>query len=174
MKNFRYFLLAIVTGCTALTGHAQTPGWKPLKVGNISLRYPPNWQLDSAGNGDQMGITMTPDSMRDLNMRVCVIFRLSADSSRDYGYIKKNFMAMIESSIGPDAYFLRTVDTTLKNHKTMYAEATLRALPMKIYGFSVGAYNYIFLFTLRRHFQVADPRLERDEAAILNSISFDH
>jgi hypothetical protein len=95
----------------ATAGRAQGSAWKAVKVGNITLKYPPNWQVDSSGSGEQMGVTLTPDSLRDLNMRMCVIFRLSTDSSHDYGYLKTNFTSLIESSIGPDAYFLRLADT---------------------------------------------------------------
>ena len=167
-------MIAGVLLCIAMVGRTQAPAWKGVKIGSITLKYPPGWQVDSGRDNGEANITLTPDSMQNLNMRMCVIFAMPADSANDYSYLEQHFTAMVESSLGPDVNFLKTADTTFKGHKCMYAEVTLRALPMKIYAFNEGAYHYVILFTLRRNWQVADPRLERDEAGILNSLSFGH
>lgn len=54
----------------------------------------------------------------------------------------------------------------------MYAEGVMNGLPVKVYALDELLYIYILLLTERRYIETADPALERDESAILNSITY--
>ena len=55
----------------------------------------------------------------------------------------------------------------------MYAEIIQSSLPAKVYGINAGTKIYIVVLLQRRHVNIPDPKIEKDETAILNSITID-
>jgi hypothetical protein len=166
--------LAIILCCSfGCPVDVQPTGWKLLQLGKATVNYPASWQIAKASRDGQNRVTMTPDSMKQLTMRMVEIFYLATDEKRNFATLKQNFVAIVQPMIGSEGKIGKTEDIVFKGHKGIYAELVNSSLPIKLYAIDGGANLYLFLLTCRRYTQVANPALERDEKAILNSISFD-
>lgn len=165
----RQLMASVLIGCLIPAVHAQTSDWKPLKVGKISISYPPDWHQSRASRGNETRDELTPDSMQTVYM--CTIFALPLDG-HNFAYFKEHFNQMVQATIGADGSILKVKETTFKDHKCMYGDILLNSLEVKVYGFCDGTYLYMFLFRPRRYAKVAEPALERDENSILNSVDF--
>jgi len=53
----------------------------------------------------------------------------------------------------------------------MYGEVIMIGLPAKVYAVHAGTEIYQAIFITRRHVNIPDSGIERDEQAILNSIT---
>jgi hypothetical protein len=151
---------------------AQPTGWKLIKFGKATISYPANWHIANDTHENQSRVSMTPDSMQQLNLRLVVLFDLPTDDQHTFALFKKNFVGIVQPSIGPEAKMSKIEEISFKGHKCMYAEIARNSLPIKLYAINAGNDMYIFLLTLRRYSQVADTAMERDEMAILNSFAF--
>jgi hypothetical protein len=123
--------------------------------------------------GRQARFTLTPDSMRHLTMRIVEIIGLPQDGSHSYASFKSVFVSLLEGQPDAGIKVTKSEEITFKDHKTMYAEIKRNSLQTKVYGIDGGTYIYLFFLLPRRYSTVPDPALERDEKAILNSITFD-
>jgi len=102
-------LLATSLCCTlTLSNLAQPASWKTLYHGKMSLSSPPTWHLTQNEKDRQTRITLTPDSMQHLDMRMLVIFELPVNGEHNYTFFKSNFKTVVQSGIGPQAKFLKT------------------------------------------------------------------
>ena len=158
--------------CLWVAGRGQGATWKTVLCGKVSVKYPPTWHQTRDAHGSQVRITLTPDSMQNLTMRMFVIFDLPTDAQHNYAYFKKNFVPLIKAGVEADAKIVKTEEITFKEHKTMYAEIISSSLPVKLYGIDAGSHIYMVVLTQRRYSQVADPGIERDDMGILNSMKF--
>jgi len=140
--------------------------------GKISLLYPPTWHLTRDNRGEQTRISLTPDSMQKLSMRMVEIYELPVTPEHNYASLKANFASLIRTGTSEDAKFLKTEEINFKGHKCMHAEVVSGSLPSSVYGLDAGPAIYVILLTKRRYSQKADPGLERDGTAIFNSITF--
>lgn len=172
MPSFRYLLTAAVIFSLTVTSRAQTAGWKSVTYGKASLHYPPTWHLTRDSRGTQTRISLTPDSMQNLSMRMIEMYELPSNAEHNYAFFKANFTELIKNGTSSDAKFLKMEEMSFKGHKCMHAEIISGSLPSSVYGIDAGADIYLILVTKRRYSQVADPGLDRDGTAILNSISF--
>jgi hypothetical protein len=152
---------------------AQLTGWKVIKFNKATISCPANWHISKENHENQSRISMTPDSMQQLTLRLVVLFDLPTDDQHNFALFKTNFAAIVQPSIGPEAKISKIEEISFKGHKCMYAEIARNSLPIKLYAINAGNDMYIFLLTQRRYSQVADPAMERDGMAILNSIAFD-
>ena len=124
-------------------------------------------------HGDQTQVTLTPDSMQNLTMRMIEIIDLPQSGSHTYANFKSGFTSILEAQPDAGIKVTRSEEITFKDHKTMYAEIIRSSLPAKVYGINGSTDIYLLFVTPRRHVTVADPALERDEQTILNSITFE-
>ena len=144
-----------------------------MKYGKAVFSYPHSWRMTSEKKGQVTLVSVTPDSMKNLTMKMVEVFDLPTDAEHNFAFFKKNFTMIIQSTIGTEGKILKTQETTFKEHKTMYAEAISSSLPIKVYGVNAGAHICVVILTQRRYSQIPDPAMERDEAAILNSFKFE-
>jgi hypothetical protein len=165
-------ILSVAICCVTITGYGQSASWKPAKIGTLSLRYPPSWHYAKETRGKEFRISITPDSMQHLGMRMFIIFPLSVNGEHNFAFFKKNFNLILRGAIGSDGKIVKTAETTFRGHKCMYAEAVESSLPEKVYGVDGGDLIYVIIVMPRRYVSVADPGIERDENGILNSIVF--
>jgi len=172
MPSLRHLFAVIVIASLTVTSQAQTAGWKSVIYGRISLHYPPTWHLTRDSRGAQTRISLTPDSMQNLTMRMFEAFELPSTAEHNYAFLKTNFTALIKTGVSEDAKFVKTEEISFKGHKCMHAEVISSGLPTSVYGIDAGADIYLIMITRRRYSQKADPGIERDGTAILNSISF--
>ena len=172
MTFSRKLLFVAVICLPAFAGHAQSPGWKSTQLGKISLQYPPGWQMKQETQGGLSRITLTPDSMQNLSMRMIELYDLPVSGTHTYTFFKENFAAMIQARDKDGTTIRKTAEISFKDHKTMYAEIVDRTLPAKVYGINNGTEIYMMIFVSRRHSWISDPGMERDEMGILNSITF--
>jgi len=124
-------------------------------------------------HGEQTRVTLTPDSMQNLAMRIIEIIDLPLSGSHTYANFKSNFTSILEAQPDAGIKVTKNEEITFKGHKTMYADIIRSSLPGKVYAIDGGTDIYLLFVLLRRHITVADPALERDEKTILNSIAFD-
>ena len=73
MPNLRCLSIAAILCCLGPRGFGQDAGWKALKFDIATFQYPASWQMEKATNGSQTMIRLTPDSMRDLSMKMVEI-----------------------------------------------------------------------------------------------------
>jgi hypothetical protein len=173
MAPLRRLLIAAVFCPLAFAGYAQSSDWKSVRYGKITLRYPPTWHMNKEANGERTRVTLTPDSMQQLTMRMVLIYELPLGSDHSYESFKKDFPAMVRAQTDGETKFLKTDEITLKGHKCMYTEVIQNSLPVKVFGINGGTAIYAVVLLSRRYSSTPDPGMERDETAILNSISFD-
>jgi len=169
----QYFLFAAAICCFTFTSHSQSPAWKPLRYGQIALKYPPTWQTERLSHNGQTAVTITPDSMKNLSMRIVSIFEFSLRGDHNYAAFKKDFATILQSRPDWPTKVLKTEEISFKSHKTMYAEIIESSLPAKVYAINVGTKIYLIALLQSRHVNIPDPKMEKDETAILNSISID-
>jgi hypothetical protein len=173
MPFLRQLLIALVCCALAVSGRAQSSSWKSMKFGKVSLHYPPTWTNTKATFNGQTRVTLTPDSMKDLSMRIVEFFELPLDGTFTYANFKSGFASLLKAQPDAGIKVPKCEEITFKEHKTMYAEAMRKGLPTKVYAIDGGTRIYLFFLLPRRYSTVPDPALERDEKAILNSITFD-
>jgi hypothetical protein len=167
----RLFLFAALSCSFAFAGHAQAPGWKSIRYGQVSLSYPPTWQTERLSQDGQTAVTLTPDSMRNLAIRIIGVYELPLSGDHNYATFKKDFTTLLQSRPDWPTKVLKTQEISFKSHKTMYAEVIQSSLPAKVYGINAGTKIYMIVLLLSRHVDIPDPKMERDETAILNSIT---
>ena len=172
MPILRVLSIIVVMSCLAFGGRAQQTSWKSLKLNKVSVNYPPSWHLTRETRGAQVRVTLTPDSMQQLTMRMFEIMELPLDGEHNYAYFKKEFPTILKPWVDQGGKILKSEEITFKNHTSMYAEIIASSLPTKVYGVDAGDYIYVIVLTRRRYSKIADPGLERDGMGILNSISF--
>ncbi len=143
------FLLFIILSCfLTFTGSAQDPSWKPYKYGNISLKYPPTWLPNKESQGAQTRVTLTPDSMRRLTMRIIEIYELKVEGDHTFANFKSGFATSLKSQ-DESTKVLKTEETSFKDHKAIYAEIIRSSLPARVYGINAGA-NILCRFPLQK------------------------
>jgi hypothetical protein len=111
--------------------------------------------------------------MQHLTMRLIDIVDLPVIGNYTYAYFKSGFVSLLEGQADAGIKVTKSEEIMFKDHKTMYAEVIRNSLPAKVYGIDCGTDIYVFFVTPKRYSTVPDPALERDEKAILNSITFD-
>jgi len=137
------------------------------------MKYPPNWQTTKETYKGQARGTLTPDSMRQLTMRIVEVIELPLDGNHTYAGFKQNFAAILKSQPDLATKVLKVEEISLKDHKAMYAELIHNSLPAKLYAINAGSKLYMVFVLKTRHVDVPDPKMEKDGAAIVNSIAFD-
>jgi hypothetical protein len=172
MPMLRFLSIAAILCCLALNDFGQGAGWKPLKLDNATFHYPGSWQMLKASKANQTLIQLTPDSMQNLSMKMVEIFDAPLIGQYDYKWFKGHFTEVVLPALGSGGKLLTTKEIVFHGHSCMYADAVMNGLPVKIYGLDGLFYVYILMLTQRRYSQVADPALERDEMAILNSVTY--
>jgi hypothetical protein len=172
MLMLRSLSIAAILCCGALNDCSQGVGWKPLKLGNATFHYPGSWKMLNASKPNQTLILLTPDSMENLSMKMVEIFDAPLIGQYDYKWFKGHFKEVVLPALGSGGKLLTTKEIGFHGHSCMYADAVMNGLPVKIYGLDGLFYVYILMLTQRRYSQVADPALERDEMAILNSVTY--
>lgn len=172
MSLFRCLQIASIFCSLTLSGFGQDAGWKSLKLGNATFQYPQSWQMLKDSHGNQTLIQLTPDSMQDLSMKMVEIFDVPFSDKYDYKWLKGHFSQVVLPALGSDGKILATKEILFHNHSCVYADAVMNGLPAKVYALDGLFYCYILLLTQRRYTKVSDPALERDEMAILNSITY--
>jgi hypothetical protein len=174
MPILRCLSITITLCCLAINDFGQGPDWKSVKLDRATFRYPPSWQMLKAAHGDQKMIRLTPDSMRDLTMKMVEIVDAPLGQQYDFKWFKGHISQVVLPALGAGGKILSTKETTFHNHACIYIEGTMYGLPVKVYALDGLFYLYLVLLTQRRYSLVPDPALERDELAILNSISYQH
>ncbi len=165
-------LLIYVIFCVpVLASYAQSSAWKSARYGKISLSYPPTWHMTKETRGSRSLVTLTPDSMQQLSMRMIEIFELPLEG-HSFADFKNNYVSMLKARSEDPINITKTDVITFKDHKAVYAELIRNSLPNKLYGIDGGTNIYVFLVLPRRYSTIADPAMERDEKAIMNSIKF--
>ncbi len=172
MPFLRLLPITIVFYLFGFTVKTQLPGWKSVKCGKASLNFPGTWHMTRETRGAQVRVTLTPDSMQQLTMRMFEIIYLPMGGEHNYAWFKKNFASMLQPYVDQGGKILKTTEITFKGHTSMYAEMIASSLPVKVYGINGGSEIYLIVLTQRRYVKVADPGLERDGNGILNSIAF--
>jgi hypothetical protein len=172
MPFLRLLLVIAIFYSSPFSGSAQPPGWTSLTYNKATLNYPNSWHVVRESRGQHTRVTMTPDSMQQLAMRMVTMYDVPTDEKHNFAFFKKNFSSILQPSIGSDGKILKTEDITFKGHDAIYAEVTADSLPIKVYYIDAGTDMYMVLVTQRRYSEVADPGLERDGMGILNSINF--
>lgn len=167
----RSFLFIILSCLLTFASNAQDPSWKPYRYGNISLKYPPTWLPNKESQGGHTRVTLTPDSMRRLTMRIVEIYELKVEGDHTFASFKNGFATSLKSQ-DESTKVLKTEETSFKDHKAIYAEIIRSSLPARVYGINAGAYIYVVFLLKSRHVDVPDPKMEKDGMAILNSIVF--
>jgi len=165
------FLCIILSCFLTFTGSAQDASWKPYRYGNISLKYPPTWLPNKESQGPQTRVTITPDSMRRLTMRMIEIYELKVEGDHTFANFKNGFATSLKSQ-DESTKVLKTEETSIKDHKAIYAEIIRSSLPARVYGINAGASIYVVFLYKSRHVDIPDPKMEKDEMTILNSIVF--
>jgi hypothetical protein len=168
----RCLSIAAIFCCLVLDNFGQGADWKPLQLDIATFHYPPSWQMLKAAHGNQTLIRLTPDSMASLTMKMVEIFDAPLTEKYDYKWFKGHFSQVILPALGSGGKILETKEITFHNHACIYADAVMNGLPVKVYALDGLFYAYILLLTQRRYSQVPNPALERDEMAILNSITY--
>jgi len=166
--------MAAISCCVTLVGFGQNAEWKSLQLHIATFRYPASWQMLKDSHDNQTLIRLTPDSMQALSIKMVEIFDAPLTEQYDYKWFKANFPALLLPALGSGGKILTTKEIMFHGHSCMYADAISHGLPVKVYGLDGLFYAYTLLLTQRRYSQVADPALERDEMAILNSITYRH
>lgn len=172
MPVLKCLLVASISCYLSFSSFGQGAGWKPLKLYNATFYYPPSWQLLKDSHGNQTRISLTPDSMQDLSMKMVEIFNAPLTDQYDYKWFKDNFSQVVLPALGPGGKILSTKEIVFHKHSCVYADAVRNGLPVKVYGLDGLFYVNILLLTQRRYSQIPDPALERDEMEILNSITY--
>lgn len=165
------FIALLITTLT-LTTHAQTSAWKSTTYGKVSLRYPPTWHLARYDRGIQTHISITPDSMKNLLMQMFEVWELPTSAEHNYAFFKANLAPILRNATAPDATVVKKEEISFKGHKCVRTEMLSGSLPTTVYGVDAGTAIYLVVLTPRRYIKIADPGMERDERAILNSITF--
>jgi len=171
MHAIRHLFISVIISSLAITAHAQTSAWKSATYGKLSLHYPPTWQLTRDDKTEQTRITLTPDSMKNLAMGVFAVYELPTSTEHTYTIFKENLTPIVQAATAQDAKVVKIEETTFKGHKCMHAEIISGSLTSTFYGIDAGTAIYLIFSIPRQHGKVADPGLERDEKAILNSIT---
>jgi len=174
MPILRCLAIAAISCCVTLNGFGQSADWKLLKLDIATFRYPPSWQMLKDSHDNQTFIRLTPDSMKELSMKMVQISDAHLIQQYDYKWFKAHFASVVLPGLGSGGRLLTTKEIIFHNHSCMYADAIMHGLPTKVYALDGLFYVYIVLLTQRRYSQVADPALEKDEMAILNSITYLH
>jgi hypothetical protein len=172
MSKLRCLSIVALFCCLALSDFGQYSGWKPLKLGNATFQYPGSWQMLKTTHGSRTLVTLTPDSMQNLSMKMVQIFNAPLIGDHDYKWFKGHFAEVVLPALGERGKILTKKEIVFHNHSCMYAEAVMYGLPVKVYGLDGLFYVNILMLTQRRYSHVADPGLERDEMAILNSLIY--
>lgn len=172
MRNLQCLLFAVILCCLALNDFGQGADWKVLKLDIATFHYPSSWQMLKASHGDQTLIQLTPDSMKHLTMKMVEIFDAPLTEKYDFKWFKGHFAEVILPGLGSDGKIVTTKEILFHNHSCIYAEGIMSGLPVKVYALDGLFYTYILLLTQRRYSRIPDPALERDEMAILNSITY--
>jgi hypothetical protein len=173
MRFLSHLLFAALSCFFTFAGHSQAPAWNSLRYGKVSLNYPPTWRTTKESHGGQTHATLTPDSMRTLSMRIIEIYEVPLGGDHTYARFKKDFVAILSSQSDGSTKVLKSEEISFKGHKTMYAEIIRSSLPAKLYAINAGSRIYLVFLLLSRHVNIPDPKLEKEEKAILNSITID-
>jgi hypothetical protein len=157
--------------CVALSAGGQTIAWKVVNYGGISVMYPPTWHMTKERHESLTRVTLTPDSMQNLDMRLVQIYEFPTSSNHTYESFKTVFPSMLKVQFGTEVPTPKIDEISFKDHKALYAEIKSE-LPSKAYALNAGAAIYVIILQQRRWIHTPDPGMERDEKAILNSITF--
>jgi hypothetical protein len=168
----RCLSIGAILCCLALNGLGQGTGWKTLKLNTATFHYPATWQMLKDSKGEQKLIRLTPDSMQHLDMKMVEIFDAPLTEQYSFKWFEEHFSDVVLPALGSKGKIFTTKEIVFHNHPCLYAEGVIHGIPVKVYGLDGLFYVYILLLTQRRYSQVADPALERDEMAILNSITY--
>jgi len=96
---FQRYLLFVTLFCiSTFAGFGQGPTWKSLRIGLMSLKYPPTWQTEKHKGEIETLVSLTPDSMRNLGMRIIQISELPIIGDHTYANFKKGFAAALPHS----------------------------------------------------------------------------
>ena len=106
-------------------------------------------------------------------MKVLAIFELPLGGDHTYAAFKSNFAAILNSDKDLPTKVLKTEEISFKGHKTIYAEIIRSSLPAKVYAIDAGNSIYLIFLLRSRHVNTPDPKMEKEETTILNSISID-
>jgi hypothetical protein len=166
----RQTLTTLLLCILAFTIHPQPPSWTSATCGKLSLHYPPTWHLTHETRASGTRITLTPDSMQQLSMHMMELYDIHLDAQHTYSLLKKQAIQALQES--PETKMVKTVDITFKGRQGMCLEFIQNSLPGKMYWVNGGTELYWIIIIPRRYIGVPDPGLERDETAMMNSISF--
>jgi len=166
--------MVVIFCCLAFGSFGQTDGWKPLKLDFATFYYPPSWQMLKDTLTNKTLVRLTPDSMQHLSMKMIEIFQAPLFDKYNFNWFKEHFEQVVMPGLGEGAKILTKKEIIFHNHACMYADAVVNGLPVKVYGLDGLFYVYILVLTQRRYSRVPDPALERDEMAILNSVTYQH
>ncbi len=167
-KRFLYLVSFL---CVALSAGAQTIAWKVVTYGRISVMYPPTWHMSKERHEPLTRVTLTPDSMQDLDMRLVQIYEFPTNSNHTYESFKTIFPSLLKAQFGTGVPTPKIDEISFKDHKALYADVKSE-LPSKAFALNAGAAIYVIILQQRRWIHTPDPGIERDEKAILNSITF--
>ena len=173
MRLQNHLLFAALACFLTSATYGQAPAWKSLRYGKVSLNYPPTWRTTKESHEGQTHVTLTPDSMQNLSMRIIEIYEIPLGGDHTYARFKKDFAANLNSQPDGSTKVLKVEEISFKGHKTLYTEIIRSSLPAKAYAINAGSRIYLIFLLLSRHVNVPDPKMEKDEKAILNSITFD-
>lgn len=174
MSIIRYLSVAAILCCLVFGSFGQTDGWRPLKLDFATFYYPSSWRMLKDTHGDQTLIRLTPDSMQNLAMKMVEIFQAPLIGKTDFNWFKGHFSQVVMPGLEDGGKILATKEIVFHNHACIYADAVVNGLPVKVYGLDGLFYVYILVLTQRRYSRIPDPALERDEMAILNSVTYKH
>jgi len=152
-------------------GHGQSSDWQTMQYGKLSLNFPPTWHERTAIRGDLTMVILTPDSMQHLHWGLITINTIGMSPGFTFAKFKTEFASRMGRGSNPDDKVLKTEEISFKNHETMYGEVIMIGLPAKVYAVHAGTEIYQAIFITRRHVNIPDSGIERDEQAILNSIT---
>jgi hypothetical protein len=110
--------------------------------------------------------------MQGLSMKMVEIFNALLIGEHDFKWFKDNFSQVVLSALGSGGKIISSKEIVFHGHACVYADAVMNGLPVKVYGLDGLFYVNILLLTQRRYSQIPDRALERDEMAILNSITY--
>jgi len=145
--------------------------WDVVKYSKISVMYPPTWHMTKESLGAQTRVTLTPDSMKSLEMRLVEIYEFPLTGNHTYESFKTIFPAMLKAKFGSEVQIPKIEEISFKDHMALYADIKSE-LPSKAYALNAGSAIYVIILQQRRWIHTPDPGMERDEKAILNSITF--
>jgi hypothetical protein len=156
-----------------LSSGAQPPGWKSGKYGKISFNYPPAWQMTRESQGQRTRVTLTPDSMQTMSTKMFEISEIPLDNTHTFADFKPYIASVFSENKEVEGKVLKIEEISFKGHRCIYLDVVQNKLPNKVYGIDAGNVIYLVMIYPRRYIKIADPAMERDETAILNSFIVD-